>query len=154
MRSNIKKFRVSGKSYTVRDLVNHVENVYGLSEALIRARLKAGDDTLNRVLRRAAARTGSDLTPISTATIRARLKAGDDTPDLTPVTVPPDEVNHPPHYTAGPIEAIEAIAAALTPEEFRGYLKGNALKYLWRERHKGGEESLRKAEWYLKRMVQ
>ncbi|MTV47217.1 DUF3310 domain-containing protein, partial [Streptococcus pneumoniae] len=53
-----------------------------------------------------------------------------------------DEVNHPPHYTSGGIECIAAIEAALTAEEFRGYCKGNAIKYVWRERHKGGAESL------------
>jgi hypothetical protein len=60
-----------------------------------------------------------------------------------------DNVNHPEHYTAGAIECIEAIRAALTPEEFRGYCKGNAIKYVWRERLKGGNESLAKASWYL-----
>lgn len=64
-----------------------------------------------------------------------------------------DNVNHPKHYTAGGIECIEAIEAALTPEEFRGYIKGNAIKYAWRERHKGGDESLRKAMWYLDRLL-
>ena len=61
-----------------------------------------------------------------------------------------DLVNHPPHYMQGSVECIEAIRAALTPEEFRGYCKGNVLKYVWREQHKGGVESLRKAEWYLR----
>lgn len=28
----------------------------------------------------------------------------------------------------------------------------DALKYVWRERHKGGDEDLRKAEWYLSRI--
>lgn len=65
---------------------------------------------------------------------------------------PADNVNHPAHYTAGGIECIDAIQAALTPEEFRGYCKGNAIKYVWRERHKGGAESIAKADWYLKRM--
>ena len=60
-----------------------------------------------------------------------------------------DNVNHPEHYTQGGIECIDAIEAALTPEEFRGYCKGNALKYIWRERMKGGDESIAKAEWYL-----
>lgn len=64
-----------------------------------------------------------------------------------------DEVNHPSHYTAGKVECIDAIESALTPEEFRGYLKGNIIKYTWRERSKGGDESMRKAEWYLARMV-
>lgn len=65
-----------------------------------------------------------------------------------------DVVNHPPHYTKGGIEAIEAIEAQLTAEEYRGYLKGNCVKYLWRERHKGGVESLKKAQWYLDRLIQ
>lgn len=64
-----------------------------------------------------------------------------------------DNVNHPKHYTAGGIECIDAIKAALTPEEYRGYIKGNVIKYAWRERHKGGDESLDKARWYLGRLL-
>ena len=64
-----------------------------------------------------------------------------------------DEVNHPPHYTDGEIECIEAIEASLTPEEFRGYCKGNLMKYNWRERLKGGTKSLKKAQWYLDRLI-
>jgi hypothetical protein len=64
----------------------------------------------------------------------------------------PDNVNSPAHYTAGAVECIDAIRAALTPEEFRGYCKGNAIKYVWRERMKGGDESVAKAAWYLDRM--
>ena len=67
---------------------------------------------------------------------------------------PADTVNSPPHYRQGGIECIAAIEAALTPEEFRGYCKGNALKYIWRERHKGGTESLLKAAWYLAKLEQ
>ncbi len=65
-----------------------------------------------------------------------------------------DLVNHPPHYCAGEIECIQAIRAALTPEEFRGFCKGNALAYLWRERHKGGDVDLRKAEWYIRKAAE
>jgi hypothetical protein len=61
-----------------------------------------------------------------------------------------DEVNSPEHYTQGGIECIDAIRAALTPEEFRGYCKGAILKYVWRERFKQGNVSLAKAEWYLR----
>lgn len=65
-----------------------------------------------------------------------------------------DMVNHPQHYTAGAgIECIEAIEAQLTSEEYRGYVKGNIAKYLWREKHKGGTESLKKARWYLDRLI-
>jgi hypothetical protein len=60
-----------------------------------------------------------------------------------------DPVSHPDHYTSGSIECIDAIRSALTPEEFRGYLKGNIIKYIWRERLKGQNESLNKADWYL-----
>lgn len=65
-----------------------------------------------------------------------------------------DAVNHPSHYTAGNIECIEAIEAQLTKEEYRGYLKGNVAKYLWREKQKGGIESLEKAQWYLNRLIE
>tara|TARA_B100000424_G_C22690826_1_gene377623 strand:- start:76 stop:507 length:432 start_codon:yes stop_codon:yes gene_type:complete len=64
-----------------------------------------------------------------------------------------DNVNHPPHYTEGGIECIEAIEAQLTPEEYKGYLKGNVAKYIWREKHKGGIESLKKAQWYLTKLI-
>jgi hypothetical protein len=59
----------------------------------------------------------------------------------------------PSHYTDGSIECIEAIEAQLTREEYRGYLKGNIAKYVWRENHKGGVESLKKAQWYLDKLV-
>ena len=65
-----------------------------------------------------------------------------------------DMVNHPPHYKKNGIECIEAIKAALTTEEFRGYCKGNTLKYTWRERYKGKSiEDLRKARFYLDRLI-
>ena len=81
---------------------------------------------------------------------------GECTDDFCPMpqAKPVDVVNHPPHYTESVIECIEAIEAQLTTEEYRGYLKGNCVKYLWRERHKGGVESLKKAQWYLERLTQ
>ena len=64
-----------------------------------------------------------------------------------------DMVNHPPHYTDGGIETIDYIRAKLTPEEFRGYCRGNALKYLSRAGKKGDPaEDLAKAQWYLERI--
>jgi hypothetical protein len=64
-----------------------------------------------------------------------------------------ENIENPAHYTAGSIECIDAIEAALTPEEYRGFIKGNVIKYNWRERHKGGNESLAKAAWYLNRLL-
>ena len=63
------------------------------------------------------------------------------------------EVVRPAHYTRGAVECIDAIEAALTPEEYRGYLKGNVLKYFWRERDKGGLQSIQKAEYYTQRLI-
>jgi hypothetical protein len=71
-----------------------------------------------------------------------------------PPVIQDDQVNHPPHYTEGGIETIEAIEAELTAEEYRGYMKGNITKYIWRERLKGGTQSLKKAQWYLDRLIQ
>lgn len=64
-----------------------------------------------------------------------------------------DNVNNPAHYKSGEIECINAIKATLTEEEWRGFCKGNIIKYTWRERLKGGEESLRKAQWYLNKLL-
>lgn len=62
-----------------------------------------------------------------------------------------DAVN-PDHYKRGGIEAIDYIQAKLTPEEFAGYCRGNALKYISRAGDKDavGQE-VRKAIWYLER---
>ena len=65
-----------------------------------------------------------------------------------------DQVNHPPHYQRDGIECIQAIEAALTPEEFRGYCKGNVIKYTWREQYKGKDQDLAKSQWYLNRYLE
>lgn len=58
-----------------------------------------------------------------------------------------DSIN-PDHYKQGGIECIDYLRAKLTPEEFRGFLKGNAIKYLSRAEQKGGAEDYAKASWY------
>ena len=65
-----------------------------------------------------------------------------------------DKVNHPSHYTTGRIECIEAIRESMTTVEYKGYLKGNVLKYLWRYQLKENpKEDLEKAAWYLDRLI-
>jgi hypothetical protein len=65
-----------------------------------------------------------------------------------------DEVNSPQHYTAGGIETIDYMRAKASPEEFRGYLRLNALKYLSRAGLKGDAVTdLKKAAWYINRMI-
>lgn len=63
-----------------------------------------------------------------------------------------DMVNNPAHYNKAGIECVDAIAAA-TGEGFEYYLQGNILKYLWRYRYKNGSEDLKKAQWYLNRLI-
>jgi hypothetical protein len=65
-----------------------------------------------------------------------------------------DAVNKPAHYNQGSIECIEAMKIVLTPEEYRGYLKGNVFKYLWREKDKNGNEDLRKGKSYYDWLIE
>jgi len=68
-------------------------------------------------------------------------------------SVQQDSVNHPSHYGQGSIEAIEYIEDFLTEEEYVGYLRGNIGKYLHRWRYKNGVEDLKKAQWYLDKLI-
>jgi hypothetical protein len=63
-----------------------------------------------------------------------------------------DMVNKPPHYNNGDIETIDAIQSALG-DGFEFYLQGNILKYVWRYRHKNNVEDLKKARWYLNKLI-
>ena len=66
-----------------------------------------------------------------------------------------EAVNSPEHYkTGGSIECIEYIKDFLTEEEFIGYLRGNVAKYMHRWRYKNGLEDLKKAQVYLKWIVE
>ena len=78
----------------------------------------------------------------------------DDAPNEHPVFGKPDMADNPPHYNNGGIECIEAIEAMLSRDEYIGYLRGNALKYMWRFRYKSKPfEDLRKARWYEERLM-
>lgn len=63
-------------------------------------------------------------------------------------------IDKPKHYNEGNIEAIEAIKASMTHEEYIGHLKASVLKYLWRYRYKSKPlEDLKKSAWYLNRLI-
>ena len=65
-----------------------------------------------------------------------------------------DIVNHPKHYTQGKIECIDAIEAAVS--ELSGLdavCTANVIKYVWRWKHKNGSQDLRKAQWYLNKLI-
>lgn len=73
-----------------------------------------------------------------------------------PPAAPPadDEVDHPPQYTKGAVECIDAIDSAVAgvpPDE--AVCVANVVKYVWRYSVKGGAVSLRKARWYLDRLI-
>ena len=59
-----------------------------------------------------------------------------------------DTVFNPKHYMQGSHECIDEIKAMLTPEEFKGFLKGNVIKYRYRANLKNGKEDLAKADNY------
>ena len=71
-----------------------------------------------------------------------------------------DKVSKPHHYSSKSdkyqdLECINFIEAALTPEEFKGYCKGNVLKYSWRCDDKGATmDDLRKARKYLDWLIE
>ena len=63
-------------------------------------------------------------------------------------------VNHPSHYCTGGIECIDVIKA--TSQGMNGieaFCHGNAMKYLFRWKQKNGVEDLKKAKWYLDRLI-
>jgi hypothetical protein len=65
-----------------------------------------------------------------------------------------DMINHPPHYTKGGIETLDYIKAKLSAEEYRGYLKGNILKYISRAGLKGeADADYKKVEFYAQELV-
>jgi hypothetical protein len=66
-----------------------------------------------------------------------------------------DMVNHPTHYKVGGIETIDYMKAKSTPEEFKGHLRLTAIKYLSRTGYKDDAlQDLKKAQWYLNKLVQ
>ena len=65
-----------------------------------------------------------------------------------------DKVNHPSHYTHGKVECIDALEAATV--ELKGIeavCTANAIKYLWRWKMKNGIEDLKKANWFINRLI-
>ena len=64
-----------------------------------------------------------------------------------------DKIN-PLHYKTGKIECIDAIeSATVNLSGADAYFVGNIIKYIWRFEQKNGVEDLRKARWYLDRLI-
>ena len=66
---------------------------------------------------------------------------------MTSIPTTEERVNHPAHYTQGKVEVIDFI-------ETMGFLEGNIIKYVARYKHKNGLVDLKKARWYLDRLIE
>lgn len=65
-----------------------------------------------------------------------------------------DMVNHPSHYTQSGIECIDALkAATVSKTGIEAVCTANAIKYLWRYEEKNGIEDVKKAKWYIDRLI-
>lgn len=65
-----------------------------------------------------------------------------------------DAVNHPSHYTQGEVECIDAIASAcINKQGIEAVCAANIIKYLWRYESKNGIEDVKKAQWYLQKLI-
>ena len=66
----------------------------------------------------------------------------------------PDMVNHPQHYTQGGIECIDALKAATVGKRgIEAVCVANIIKYCWRYEEKNGIEDVRKAKFYIERLL-
>lgn len=65
-----------------------------------------------------------------------------------------DNVNHPSHYCQGKVECIDALEAATTGlHGIEAVCTANAIKYLWRWKHKNGVQDLKKAIFYINYLI-
>lgn len=66
-----------------------------------------------------------------------------------------DNVNHPKHYTQGGIECIDALKAATVGKTgIEAVCVANVIKYCWRYEEKNGLEDVKKAQFYINRLIQ
>ena len=56
------------------------------------------------------------------------------------------------HYKEMPVQPWTVMAAVLSPEEFRGFLKGNIIKYSMRAGRKEGSDDSGKALHYIQKL--
>ena len=66
----------------------------------------------------------------------------------------PEMVQHPAHYNQGKVECIDAMAAATVNKRgIEAVCVSNVIKYLWRYEAKNGLEDVKKAQFYLNRLI-
>lgn len=67
---------------------------------------------------------------------------------------PREEINHPQRYAGGKYECIDVMTDVFGVDAVRNFCKLNAFKYLWREKQKNGVEDIKKAVWYLNKLIE
>jgi len=70
-------------------------------------------------------------------------------PTETHIHLKDHDVINPSHYRQGNIEVIDFIL-----DQDMDYLEGNIIKYVSRYKYKNGMEDLRKAKWYLEKLIE
>lgn len=67
-----------------------------------------------------------------------------------------EAVNHPLHYGGDTTyECVKVLAAWLSKDEYRGFLRGNAIKYLCRTGKKDEVvQELKKTAWYVNKLIE
>lgn len=65
-----------------------------------------------------------------------------------------DIVNHPGHYETGKFECIEVMQEALGVDAVKNFCVCNAFKYLYRHKRKNGLEDIKKAKWYIDKLLE
>ena len=65
-----------------------------------------------------------------------------------------EEVNHPQRYAGGKYECIDVMTDVFGVDAVRNFCKLNAFKYIWREKQKNGVEDIKKASWYLNKLIE
>ena len=65
-----------------------------------------------------------------------------------------DVVKMPEHYTSGKYECIEVMEDVFGTETVKSFCLCNAFKYLWRNQRKNGVEDLKKAVWYINKLIE
>ena len=147
--AEVANMMVANPEATVTDVMKKfkVSKVYGynlMSQARTKY-LNRREEMMKEVLARPKHRMqSSERKEEQGVTLKQLIDAAQDTDNINPA-----------HYKVGGIETIDFIEAKLTAEEYRGYLRGNVLKYMSRADHKGDRlENLKKAQWYLNREIE
>jgi len=116
------------------------------ADCVVSVHLICGDDAVDEAWKFRWSRTGEkgDI-------VAYRLHNQDAATDERPKQ---DMVNHPPHYQSdNGVECIDAIRAALGRDGFVAYCRGNAMKYIWRDKLDNVED-WNKAIWYLNKAIE